>query len=117
MWAGRQRGPAAVVVSRLEPGRSPHAQDREISDLPARTPCATVALAAIAWGVLRVLLRRVTLRHATSRYVTPWQARSTARSRRDEELPLRPIQTMNRYWQLLARYLRPQWPRVGLLAV
>jgi len=25
--------------------------------------------------------------------------------------------TLSRYWRLLARYLRPQWPRMGLLAV
>ncbi len=28
-----------------------------------------------------------------------------------------PSQALNRYWRLLARYLRPQWPRMGLLAV
>ena len=27
------------------------------------------------------------------------------------------FQALNRYWRLLARYLRPQWPRMGLLAV
>ena len=27
------------------------------------------------------------------------------------------FQTLNRYWRLLARYLRPQWPRMSLLAV
>lgn len=27
------------------------------------------------------------------------------------------FQTLRRYWRLLARYLRPQWPRMGLLAV
>jgi ATP-binding cassette, subfamily B, bacterial len=33
-------------------------------------------------------------------------------------LPLmRSFQTLSRYWRLLARYLRPQWPRMGLLAV
>src|SRR5215207_3725524 len=30
---------------------------------------------------------------------------------------MRPFHTLSRYWQLLARYLRPQWPRMGLLAV
>jgi ATP-binding cassette subfamily B protein len=30
---------------------------------------------------------------------------------------LRSFQTLSRYWRLLARYLRPQWPRMGLLAV
>lgn len=27
------------------------------------------------------------------------------------------FQTLNRYWRLLAHYLRPQWPRMSLLAV
>jgi len=27
------------------------------------------------------------------------------------------FQTLNRYWRLLAHYLRPQWPRMGLLAL
>ena len=27
------------------------------------------------------------------------------------------FQALNRYWRLLAHYLRPQWPRMGLLAV
>ena len=30
---------------------------------------------------------------------------------------MHPFQTLNRYWRLLARYLRPEWPRMGLLAV
>ncbi len=30
---------------------------------------------------------------------------------------MHPFQALNRYWRLLARYLRPQWPRMGLLAV
>src|ERR1051325_2236403 len=30
---------------------------------------------------------------------------------------MRSFRTLNRYWRLLARYLRPQWPRMGLLAV
>ncbi|HXT36756.1 MAG TPA: ABC transporter ATP-binding protein [Chloroflexota bacterium] len=30
---------------------------------------------------------------------------------------MRPFRTLNRYWRLLARYLRPEWPRMGLLAV
>jgi len=30
---------------------------------------------------------------------------------------LHPFQVLNRYWRLLAHYLRPQWPRMGLLAV
>jgi ATP-binding cassette subfamily B protein len=29
---------------------------------------------------------------------------------------LRSFQSLNRYWRLLARYLRPQWPRVAALA-
>jgi len=32
-------------------------------------------------------------------------------------LPTRFFQTPSRYWRLLARYLRPQWPRMVLLAV
>ncbi len=32
-------------------------------------------------------------------------------------LPTRFFQTPRRYWRLLARYLRPQWPRMVLLAV
>src|SRR6266498_5452003 len=32
-------------------------------------------------------------------------------------LPMRSFHTLNRYWRLLARYLRPQRPRMGLLAV
>src|SRR5215213_6220434 len=27
------------------------------------------------------------------------------------------VHTLSRYWQLLARYLRPQWPRMGALAI
>ena len=30
---------------------------------------------------------------------------------------MHPFQALNRYWRLLARYLRPQWPRMALLAV
>jgi len=30
---------------------------------------------------------------------------------------LHPFQALSRYWRLLAHYLRPQWPRMGLLAV
>src|SRR5260221_4049064 len=30
---------------------------------------------------------------------------------------MHPLQALNRYWRLLAHYLRPQWPRMGLLAV
>ncbi len=30
---------------------------------------------------------------------------------------LRPLRALSRYWRLLAHYLRPQWPRVVLLAV
>ncbi|MHB8645661.1 MAG: ABC transporter ATP-binding protein [Thermomicrobiales bacterium] len=30
---------------------------------------------------------------------------------------MHPFQALNRYWRLLARYLRPQWPRMSLLAV
>lgn len=30
---------------------------------------------------------------------------------------MHPFQALNRYWRLLAHYLRPQWPRMGLLAV
>ena len=30
---------------------------------------------------------------------------------------MRSFRTLNRYWQLLARYLRPQWPRMALLAL
>jgi len=30
---------------------------------------------------------------------------------------MRSFQTLSRYWRLLARYLRPQWPLVGLLAL
>jgi ABC-type multidrug transport system fused ATPase/permease subunit len=30
---------------------------------------------------------------------------------------MHPFQALNRYWQLLAHYLRPQWLRMGLLAV
>ncbi len=30
---------------------------------------------------------------------------------------MHPFQVLNRYWRLLAHYLRPQWPRMGLLAV
>ena len=37
--------------------------------------------------------------------------------RRDEELLMHRFQTLNRYWRLLARYLGPQSPRMGLLAV
>ncbi|MDQ6832383.1 MAG: ABC transporter ATP-binding protein, partial [Chloroflexota bacterium] len=29
---------------------------------------------------------------------------------------MHPFQSLNRYWRLLARYLRPQWPRMVLLA-
>jgi ABC-type multidrug transport system fused ATPase/permease subunit len=29
---------------------------------------------------------------------------------------MRSFHTLSRYWQLLARYLRPQWPRMGVLA-
>src|SRR4029453_1057176 len=31
--------------------------------------------------------------------------------------PMRSFHTLSRYWRLLARYLRPQWPRMGVLAV
>src|SRR5258705_10711596 len=41
----------------------------------------------------------------------------TSRSRRDEEFPMHPFQALNRNLRLLAHYLRPQWPRMGLLAV
>src|SRR5438067_2445698 len=41
----------------------------------------------------------------------------TCRARRDAEFPMHPFQTLHRYWRLLAHYLRPQWPRMGLLAV
>ncbi len=34
-----------------------------------------------------------------------------------DEFVMRSFHTLRRYWQLLARYLRPQWPRMGLLAV
>jgi ATP-binding cassette subfamily B protein len=30
---------------------------------------------------------------------------------------MRSFHTLSRYWVLLARYLRPQWPRMGILAV
>jgi ATP-binding cassette, subfamily B, bacterial len=30
---------------------------------------------------------------------------------------MHPFQALNRYWRLLAHYLRPQWPRMSLLAV
>lgn len=30
---------------------------------------------------------------------------------------MRSLHTLRRYWRLLARYLRPQWPRMGLLAL
>ena len=30
---------------------------------------------------------------------------------------MRMLSTLRRYWRLLARYLRPQWPQVGLLAL
>ncbi len=30
---------------------------------------------------------------------------------------MHPFQALNRYWRLLAHYLRPQWPWMGLLAV
>ncbi|HXF82193.1 MAG TPA: ABC transporter ATP-binding protein [bacterium] len=30
---------------------------------------------------------------------------------------MRAVRTLSRYWRLLARYLRPQWPRMGLLTV
>jgi len=30
---------------------------------------------------------------------------------------MRAFHTLSRYWQLLARYLRPQWPRMGALAM
>jgi ABC-type multidrug transport system fused ATPase/permease subunit len=30
---------------------------------------------------------------------------------------MRSFHTLSRYWQLLARYLRPQWARMGLLAI
>ena len=30
---------------------------------------------------------------------------------------MRSFRTLNRYWQLLARYLRPQWPRMALLGL
>jgi ATP-binding cassette subfamily B protein len=30
---------------------------------------------------------------------------------------MHPFQTLNRYWRLLAHYLRPQWPWMGLLVV
>src|SRR5438874_49531 len=41
----------------------------------------------------------------------------TCRARRNAELPMHPFQTLHRYWRLWAHYLRPQWPRMGLLAV
>src|SRR5438045_4019276 len=41
----------------------------------------------------------------------------TCRARRDAEFPMHPFQTLHRYWRLWAHYLRPQWPRMGLLAV
>jgi len=41
----------------------------------------------------------------------------TCRPRRDEELPMSPVQALARYWRLLAHYLGPEWPRMGLLAV
>ena len=28
-----------------------------------------------------------------------------------------PLRALGRYWRLLARYLRPQWPRMALLAL
>jgi ABC-type multidrug transport system fused ATPase/permease subunit len=39
------------------------------------------------------------------------------RSKQVEEIVLRSFQTLSRYWRLLAHYLRPQWPRMILLAV
>ncbi|MGH2601165.1 MAG: ABC transporter ATP-binding protein, partial [Dehalococcoidia bacterium] len=30
---------------------------------------------------------------------------------------MQPIRALSRYWRLLDHYLRPQWPRMGLLAV
>ncbi len=30
---------------------------------------------------------------------------------------MHPFHVLNRYWRLLAHYLRPQWPRMGLLAL
>jgi ATP-binding cassette subfamily B protein len=41
----------------------------------------------------------------------------TCRPRRDKEIALHPFQTLNRYWRLLAHYLRPQWLRMALLSV
>ncbi len=40
----------------------------------------------------------------------------TARGER-RSVPIHPFQALNRYRRLLARYLWPEWPRVGLLAV
>jgi ATP-binding cassette subfamily B protein len=37
--------------------------------------------------------------------------------RRDKEFPMHSFQALNRYWRLLAHYLRPQWLRMGLLVV
>src|SRR5437588_11271823 len=36
---------------------------------------------------------------------------------RDKEFPMHPFQALNRYWRLLAHYLRPQWLRMVLLAL
>src|SRR5215207_3698977 len=38
-------------------------------------------------------------------------------SRRDKEIVMRSFHTMKRYWRLLARYLRPEWPWMGVLTV
>lgn len=43
-----------------------------------------------------------------------WRVRHV---RRDEEEMVRSFHTLKRYWQLLARYLRPEWPRMILLVV
>ncbi|MGN6562103.1 MAG: ABC transporter transmembrane domain-containing protein, partial [Thermomicrobiales bacterium] len=37
--------------------------------------------------------------------------------RRDREIGVHRFQAPRRYWRLLSRYLRPQWPWMGLLAV
>src|SRR5436190_17221460 len=37
-------------------------------------------------------------------------------SLRDKKFPIPSFQALNRYWRLLAHYLRPQWPRMVLLA-
>ncbi|MGN6757836.1 MAG: ABC transporter ATP-binding protein [Thermomicrobiales bacterium] len=37
--------------------------------------------------------------------------------RRDREIGVHRFQALRRYWRLLSRYLRPQWPRMMLLAV